>query len=109
MEQPQVFKVNLETSAFSLEQTTPLDFDSLYKIASNPVVWEQHPEKDRWKRPGFLALFQGAMETDLGYFTILDKIAGAARCASDDEEVVYGLTKNAFNDRAWGVRRADQN
>ena len=109
MEQPHVFKVNLETTASSLEQTTPLDFDPLYKIASNPVVWEQHPEKDRWKRPGFLALFQGAMENDLGYFTILDKIAGAARCASDDEKVVYGLTKDAFNDRAWGVRRADQN
>ena len=64
MEQPHAFKVNLETTAFSLEQTAPLDFDPLYEIASNPVAWEQHPEKDRWKRPGFLAIFQGAMENN---------------------------------------------
>ena len=70
MEQPHAFNVNLETNAFSLEQTTSLDFDLLYEIASNPVVWEQHPEKDRWKRPVFSAFFHGAMENDLGCFTI---------------------------------------
>ena len=45
MKSPRAFSVNLETDAFSLEQTTSLDFDPLYEVASNPVVWEQHPEK----------------------------------------------------------------
>ena len=76
MKKPHAFNVNLETNAFSLEQTTSLDFDLLYEIASNPVVWEQHPEKDRWKRPVFSAFFQRAMENDLGCFTIRDKSAG---------------------------------
>ena len=76
MKKPHAFNVNLETNAFSLEQTTSSDFDLLYEIASNPVVWEQHPEKDRWKRPVFSAFFQGAMENDLGCFTIRDKSAG---------------------------------
>ena len=76
MKRAHAFNVNLETNAFSLEQTTSLDFDLLYEIASNPVVWEQHPEKDRWKRPVFSAFFQGAMENDLGCFTIRDKSAG---------------------------------
>ena len=60
----------------SLEQTTSTDFDPLYEVASNSLVWEQHPEKDRWKRPVFSAFFQGAMENDLGCFTIRDKSAG---------------------------------
>ena len=79
MEQPQAFNVSLETNAFSLEQTTSSDFESLYGVASNPVAWEQHPEKDRWKRSVFLAFFQGAMENDLGCFTIRDKTAGVVR------------------------------
>jgi RimJ/RimL family protein N-acetyltransferase len=181
MKKVHAFNVNLETNAFSLEQTTSLDFDPLYEIASNPVVWEQHPEKDRWKRPVFSAFFQGAMENDLGCFTIRDKSAGivigstrfyshdaageavrfgytflcpkywgsganqemkevlleyafiivknvyfdigkenfrsrkaveklgAVECAGDDEKVVYGLSKDVFSHRAWGVRRVDQN
>ena len=76
MEQPHAFNVSLETNAFSFEQTTSSDFDPLYEVASNPEVWEQHPEKDRWKRPVFSAFFQGAMENDLGCFTIRDKSAG---------------------------------
>ena len=76
MKKPHAFNVNLETNAFSLEQTTSSDFDLLYEIASNPVVWEQHPEKDRWKRSVFLTFFQGALENDLGCFTIRDKSAG---------------------------------
>ena len=76
MNKPHPFNVNLETNAFSLEQTTTTDFDPLYEVASNPVVWEQHPEKDRWKRPVFSAFFQGAIENDLGCFTIRDKSAG---------------------------------
>jgi len=76
MKKPHAFNVNLETNAFSLEQTTSTDFDPLYEVASNSLVWEQHPEKDRWKRPVFSAFFQGAMENDLGCFTIRDKSAG---------------------------------
>jgi RimJ/RimL family protein N-acetyltransferase len=76
MEQRHAFNVSLETNAFSLEQTTSSDFEPLYGVASNPVLWEQHPEKDRWKRSVFLTFFQGALENDLGCFTIRDKSAG---------------------------------
>jgi N-acetyltransferase len=76
MKKAHAFNVNLETTAFSLEQTRSLDFDPLYEIASNPVAWEQHPEKGRWKRPVFSAFFQVGMENDFGCFTICDKTAG---------------------------------
>ena len=90
MKRAHAFNVNLETNAFSLEQTTSLDFDLLYEIPSNLVVWEQHPEKDRWKRPVFSAFLQGAIENDLGCFTIRDKSAG----------IVIGSTRFYSHDAA---------
>jgi RimJ/RimL family protein N-acetyltransferase len=180
MKRAHAFNVNLETNAFSLEQTTSLDFEPLYAVASNPGVWEQHPEKDRWKRPAFSAFFQAAMENDIGCFTVRDKTTGvvigstrfyshdaageavrlgytflcpsywgsganqemkevllefaftivenvyfdigkdnfrsrkaveklgAVECANEEEKVVYVLSKDAFSNRAWGVRRTDQ-
>ena len=90
MEKPHAFNVSLETNAFSLEQTTSSDFEPLFGVASNPVLWEQHPEKDRWKRSVFLTFFQGALENDLGCFTIRDKSAG----------VVIGSTRFYSHDAA---------
>ena len=90
MKRAHAFNVNLETNAFSLEQTTSSDFEPLYGVASNPVLWEQHPEKDRWKRSVFLTFFQGALENDLGCFTIRDKSAG----------VVIGSTRFYSHDAA---------
>ena len=90
MKRAHAFNVNLETNSFSLEQTTSSDFEPLYGVASNPVVWEQHPEKDRWKRSVFLTFFQGALENDLGCFTIRDKSAG----------VVIGSTRFYSHDAA---------
>ena len=95
MKIPHAFNVNLETNAFSLEQTTSSDFDPLYEVASNPVVWEQHPEKDRWRRPIFSAFFRGAVENDLGCFTVRDKTAG----------VVIGSTRFYSHDASGGAVR----
>lgn len=77
MKRSYAFNVNLETNAFSLEQTTSSDFNLLFGVASNPVVWEQHPEKDRWKHAVFSAFFEAALGNDLGCFTIRDKAEGA--------------------------------
>ena len=54
-----VFRLPLQTEHFSLELLTPSDFDALYAIASDPVLWEQHPEADRWQRSKFQHLFSG--------------------------------------------------
>jgi RimJ/RimL family protein N-acetyltransferase len=84
------FKLNLETKSFSLIQTQDFHFDELYLVASNPVVWEQHPEKNRWKKEVFLKFFQTALNNDLGCFTIidknLDKYIGSTRFYSHDRK-----------------------
>lgn len=48
------------------------DFESLYALASDPKVWEQHPNKDRWKKEVFQNFFEGAMQSG-GAFKIVDK------------------------------------
>ena len=47
------------------------DFEILYKAASDPLIWEQHPNKNRWKREVFENFFKGARESK-GAFLIYD-------------------------------------
>jgi hypothetical protein len=36
-------------------------FDALFRAASDPLIWEQHPEPDRYTAPVFQRYFDGAM------------------------------------------------
>ena len=41
-------------------QLVPLqenDFEALYEVASDPLIWEQHPSKDRYKIEVFTTFF----------------------------------------------------
>ncbi|WP_436489541.1 GNAT family N-acetyltransferase [Chitinophaga sp. ARDCPP14] len=51
------------------------DFDALYAVASDPEIWEQHPNKDRWRKEVFEVFFEGAMQSK-GAFKIVDKATG---------------------------------
>jgi RimJ/RimL family protein N-acetyltransferase len=51
------------------------DFDLLYEVASDPLIWEQHPERERYKKEIFQRFFDGAMESK-GAFAILDRKTG---------------------------------
>lgn len=39
------------------------DFDKLYEVASDPLVWEQHPQYNRYKIEVFRALFNKLLES----------------------------------------------
>ena len=84
-----VFRLPLQTEHFSLEPLTPKDFDALYAIAGDPLLWEQHPEADRWKRSKFQRFFDGGLANDLGCFAIREKpngqFAGSSRFYGYDE------------------------
>jgi RimJ/RimL family protein N-acetyltransferase len=51
------------------------DFESLFAVASDPRIWEQHPNRDRWKRSVFLNYFEGAMKSN-GALKIVDTSTG---------------------------------
>ena len=53
------------------------DFATLYAVASDPLIWAQHPEPDRWTEPVFTTYFRGAMESG-GAFLVIDRRDGRA-------------------------------
>jgi len=58
-----------------LQPLAEADFEVLYNLAADPKVWEQHPNKDRWKKEVFQSFFEGAMASK-GAFKIIDKRTG---------------------------------
>ena len=53
----------LENGIIKIQPLKQIDFDTLYKVASDPLIWEQHPNKDRYKKEVFETFFKGAMES----------------------------------------------
>jgi RimJ/RimL family protein N-acetyltransferase len=58
------------------------DADPLFKVASDPLIWEQHPVRDRYKLEVFESLFREALASR-GALTAIDcrdsKIIGSSR------------------------------
>jgi len=52
----------LKGELLELRPLRPEDFESLYAVASDPLIWEQHPASDRYKEEVFREFFRGAME-----------------------------------------------
>ncbi|HEX4638723.1 MAG TPA: GNAT family N-acetyltransferase [Chthoniobacterales bacterium] len=72
-----------------LRPLKPVDFDELFRAASDPLIWEQHPESDRYTREVFEKYFAGALESK-GAFAIVDlktgQIIGSSRYYGFDSE-----------------------
>jgi RimJ/RimL family protein N-acetyltransferase len=96
----------LKGTLIEVRPLVPQDFDALFQAASDPLIWEQHPENDRYKREVFQKFFDGAMESK-GAFAVIERksgrIIGSSRyCNLDpaEREVEIGWT---FLERAfWG-------
>ncbi|WP_431609124.1 GNAT family N-acetyltransferase [Chryseobacterium sp. 'Rf worker isolate 10'] len=96
----------LENEEFQLIPLQQGDFESLYEVASDPKVWEQHPNKDRYKREVFENFFRGAIESN-GAFKIIDKATGDVLGSSryydfdeDDNHIFIGYT--FYGTKSWG-------
>jgi len=81
-----------------LRPLRPQDFDALYAVASDPLIWEQHPSSDRYQLEVFKEFFRGAIESG-GAFLVLDrkdgKIIGSSRYADYEpakSEIEIGWT-----------------
>ena len=74
------------------------DWEALFAVAADPLIWEQHPESDRYTEEVFRRYFQGAIASG-GAFLILDaadgRVVGSSRFAGYDErasEIEIGWT-----------------
>ncbi len=81
------------------------DFERLYEVAQDPLIWEQHPNPDRYKREVFLNYFKGAVESK-GAFLILNADSQVIGCTRfydyfpEKSEIKIGYT--FFSRACWG-------
>lgn len=63
------------------------NFEELYAAASDPLIWEQHPNKNRYQRTVFENYFKGAIESG-GAFLVKDAqtnaVIGSSRYSDYD-------------------------
>lgn len=66
----------LRGELLELRPIRPDDFEELFRVGSDPLIWEQHPESDRYQEPVFRRFFDGALESGGGLVAI-DRATGA--------------------------------
>lgn len=66
---------HLESEYVKLVPLQESDFEALFAVASDPLIWEQHPAWDRYKREVFQTFFDKALATGSA-FGIYDKSTG---------------------------------
>ena len=105
-------KFNLQPSHLKNEllQLIPIQenhFESLYSVASDPLIWEQHPNKNRYQIEVFKNFFEGAILSK-GSFIVIEinsnEIVGCSRFYDYNEaesSVLIGYTFIAR--KFWGM------
>lgn len=51
------------------------DWDALYALAGDPLIWEQHPDRERWREERFRVVFREGMESG-GALLAIDRQSG---------------------------------
>jgi len=97
----------LENELVKLMPLKEEEFEKLYQVASDPLIWEQHPDRYRYKRDVFERYFRGAIESK-GAFIVVEKksgeVIGSSRFYDFDKErksIAIGYTFLAR--KYWGT------
>jgi N-acetyltransferase len=76
------YQPTLRGALVELRPLRPDDAGALFAVASDPLIWEQHPARDRYQPAVFNALFRESLASG-GALTVLDgkdgKIIGSSR------------------------------
>jgi N-acetylmuramic acid 6-phosphate etherase len=94
-----------------LRPIRPDDIDALHAAASDPLIWEQHSERNRHERAVFDGFFAGALACGGGLVAIdpVGRVIGTSRYYDwnpSDRSVVIGYT---FLERSyWGTGTNEQ-
>jgi len=96
----------LDGALLTLRPLREEDFDALFAVAADPLIWEQHPNSDRYKEEVFREFFRGAMESGgalLARDATTGEVVGSSRYHGYDEaasEIEIGWSFLAR--RCWG-------
>lgn len=81
-----------------LRPLTTDDWQALYAVASDPLIWEQHPQRNRWELEVFRTFFDEALASG-GALVAIDRanglVVGSSRFHGYDEaasEIEIGWT-----------------
>jgi len=98
----------LEDEIIILRPLKEEDLEDLHAVACDPLIWEQHPSNDRYRRDVFELFFKDAMASG-GAFAVIDKKTGQLigstrfhRVKEADNAIEIGWTFLARN--YWGGR-----
>jgi len=65
----------LEGERLLLRPLELADWPALYAVASDPLIWEVHPQHDRWQEAVFCAFFEDALAKG-GAVAVIDRECG---------------------------------
>jgi N-acetyltransferase len=83
------FQPTLKGELLELRPLRAEDFHDLYAAASDPLIWEQHPVRDRYQEEVFRGFFREALESGAALIAIDSKdgqVIGSSRFHGYDEE-----------------------
>jgi RimJ/RimL family protein N-acetyltransferase len=96
----------LDGKLLRLRPLRPEDWDDLYAVASDPLIWQLHPSSDRYKEDVFRKFFHDALASG-GALIVIDakdgRVIGSSRYHGYDEaksEIEIGWTFLARS--CWG-------
>ena len=67
---------HLTGDLIELRPATPEDFETLFAVASDPLIWAVHPAHDRWQEPVFRKFFDDGLASG-GMLVAIDRATGA--------------------------------
>jgi RimJ/RimL family protein N-acetyltransferase len=83
------------------------DFEKLYQVASDPLIWAQHPSQDRYKKEVFQLFFESAIQSESAFLifdTQSNELIGSTRFYDFDataQSIAIGYTFLAK--KYWGT------
>ena len=99
---------HLTGEVIALRPATRADFDALYAVARDPLIWEVHPAHDRWQEPVFAKFFAAGIASG-GMLVAIDRATGAVigssrydsqRAGPDEVEIGWTFLARDY----WGGR-----
>ena len=104
--QPDLQPLHLQNEFVQLSPLRPSDFERLYQVASDPLIWEQHPNKNRYQKEVFQNFFEGAIKS-MGAFIVFDaatrQVIGSSRfCNYDAANSVVEIGYTFLARDHWG-------
>jgi RimJ/RimL family protein N-acetyltransferase len=69
------FQPTLSGDLLALRPAAAADFDALFAVASDPLIWAMHPMRERYREPVFRTFFDEAL-ADRGGLVAVDRADG---------------------------------